>query len=111
MDVGVGAEEFPVNANQCAQSHSGELYASFQRQLCEKDTEITFLQSTNQGLLQEVNDLEAYVVYLHTSHTDLMKEHKFLQSSYAKLQATSDKDSEELASRLSLMQHHIRSTH
>ena len=114
MEVDVGVEnpetleqEFPANANLCEKSDSSESDSSFKRQLCEKDAEITFLKGTNQGLLQEVNDLESYLEYLHTSQVDLMKEHKLLQSSYAKLQLTSDKDSEELTSRLNHMQQKV----
>ena len=110
VDVGaedtetVGEQEFSANANTSAKSTSDE---SNQDELREKDAEIAFLKSTNQGLQEEVKDLESYLEYLHTSHGDLIKEHKLMQSSYAKLQVTSDKDTEELTSRLNHMQQKV----
>ena len=63
MEVDIGAEnpetveeqEFSANANPSEHSTSSESDASLERQLREKDAEITFLKSTNQGLLQLSN--------------------------------------------------------
>ena len=100
-------EDHSSTAIPSMQSTSSESNTSHEDQLREKDVEIGFLKSTNQGLMAEIHDLEAYLQYLHTSHGELMKAHKLLQASYSKFQLTTDKDSDELNSRLNHMQQKV----
>ena len=74
------------------------------RLLKEKDEQINFLKSTNQGLLAELTEQENYVQHIHRAHQELMKVHKSLQESYSKFQSNSGKETNGLQSQLTELQ-------
>ena len=72
--------------------------------LLEKDAEILFLKRTNEGLMSEIEELQAYAQFCNANLSELHRVNSDLQKSYQRFQLDAVKDSSNFSSQINELQ-------
>ena len=72
--------------------------------LREKEAEILFLKRTNEGILAETKQLQAYATFCNANLSELHRTNSDLQNSYQRFQLDAEKDSSNFSSKINELQ-------